>query len=100
MAPLPTYLGTRYLVTWTDGFGTTSASVKGQYVTTSGTPEGSEFILFSPAPSGVVPWSGRVIVGGGVNLAITNWGIPNVTNPFNFDLYTNADVMGAIITTP
>jgi hypothetical protein len=100
MFPLPTYLGTKYLVTWTDGFGTTSASVKGIYITTSGTSEGSEFTLFSPASSGAVPWLGMVFTGGGVNLAVTDWGIPDMTDPFSVDLYTSADVMGSIITTP
>jgi len=100
MFPGPTYLGTKYLVTWTDGFGTTSASIKGIYVTTSGTVEGSEFTLFSPSSTGAVPWAGGVFTGGGVNLAITNWGIPNMTDPYNMDIYTSEDVMGAIITTP
>jgi hypothetical protein len=100
MFPLPTYLGTKYLVTWIDGFGTTSASVKGIYVTVSGTVEGSEFTLFSPSPTGAVPWLGMVFTGGGVNLAITDWGIPNAADPYNFDLYTSADVMGSIITAP
>jgi len=98
--PEPTYLGAKYLVTWTEGFGTTSASVKGIYITTSGTSEGSEFTLFSPALSGAVPWLGIVFTGGGVNLAVTDWGIPDMTDPFDVDLYTSADVMGAIITTP
>jgi hypothetical protein len=100
MVPLPTYLGTKYLVTWTDGFGTTSANVKGIYITTSGTSEGSEFTLFSPASSGAVPWLGMVFTGGGVNLAVTDWGIPNMTDPYDVDIYTSADVMSAIITTP
>lgn len=98
--PLPAYLGTKYLVTWTDGMGTTSASVKGQYVTTSGAVSGSEFTLFSPDASGAVPWLGMVFTGGGVNLAVMDQGIPDPTNPANIDLYTNADVMGSIITTP
>jgi hypothetical protein len=98
--PMPAYLGNNYLVTWTDGFGTTSASIKGIYVTASGTVEGSEFTLFSPSPTGAVPWVGWVFTGGGVNLAITNWGIANMTDPYNMDIYTSEDVMGAIITTP
>lgn len=98
--PLPAYLGTKYLVTWTDGMGTASASVKGQYVTTSGAVSGSEFTLFSPASSGTVPYIGFVLSGGGANLSITNWGIPSTIDPSNFDLYTSQDVMGSIITFP
>ena len=92
--------GTNYLVTWTDGFGTTSASLKGQYVTPLGTVEGSEFTLFSPTSSGVVPWFGRVFTGGGVSLAVTNLGVANATDPWNMKLYTSADVMGTMITLP
>jgi hypothetical protein len=98
--PLPVYLGTQYLVTWTDGMGTASASLKGQYVTTSGAVSGAEFTLLSPAASGAVPWLGMVFTGGGVNLAVMDQGIPDPTNPANIDLYTNADVMGSIITLP
>ena len=98
--PMPVYLGNNYLVTWTDGFGTTSASIKGIYVTASGTVEGSEFTLFSPSQTGAVPWVGCVFTGGGVNLAITNWSIPNMTDPYDMDIFTSEDVMGAIITTP
>lgn len=100
MLPYPTYLGTQYLVTWSDRMGTSSASVKGQYVTTSGAVSGSEFTLFSPVASGALPYLGVVVTGGGVNLAITNWGIPDATDPSNMDLTTSADVMGSIITLP
>lgn len=98
--PIVTFDGTKYLVNWTDGFGSSSASVKGHYVTTSGAVSGSEFTLFSPGLSGSAPWLGKVYVGGGVNLAVTNWGIPDVTNPYSPDLNTSADVMGSIITFP
>lgn len=100
MFPSPNYLGTQYLVTWSDGMGTTSASVKGQFVTTSGAVSGTEFTLFSPAASGALPYFGVVVTGGGVNLAITEWGIPDATDTSNMDLTTSADVMGSIVTFP
>ncbi|MCX7171374.1 MAG: fibronectin type III domain-containing protein, partial [Proteobacteria bacterium] len=96
--PAPVYLGTKYLITWTNGYGTTSASVRGQYVTTSGTLDGSEFTLFSPSSTGAVPFFGRVYTGGGVNLAVSNWGIPDPTDPTDMDIYTSTDVMGSFIT--
>lgn len=99
--PAPTYLGSQYLVTWTDNFGTPAATtVKGIYVTTAGALSGSEFNLFTPAASGALPWLGLVFSGGGVNLVITNWGIPNLTNPYDVDAYTSAEVTGALITIP
>jgi hypothetical protein len=94
--PSPSYLGSQYLVTWTD-WGANSASVKGQYVTTSGAVSGAEFTLFAKGALGAVPWLGMVYSGGGVNLAVTDWGIPDPTDPSNMDLYTNADVTGTIL---
>lgn len=95
--PLPVYLGTQYVVTWTDGMGTASSYVKGQYVSTTGAASGAEFTLFSPASSGAIPWLGMVYAGGGANLTVSNWGIPDAIAPGNMDLYTSADVMGSIL---
>ncbi|MDD5177284.1 MAG: fibronectin type III domain-containing protein [Sterolibacterium sp.] len=98
--PVPVYLGTKYFVTWTTGFGTTSASVKGQYVTTSGALDGSELSLFSQSSPGSAPWLGLAYTGGGVTLVVTNWGIPDPTDPYHLDIYTGADVMGSMLTVP
>ena len=95
--PLPTYLGSQYIVTWTDAMGTTSSSVKGQYVSTAGAVTGAEFTLFSPTAAGVAPWLGMALAGGGASLIVSNWGIPDATAPDNMDLYSSADVMGSIL---
>ena len=86
--PMPNYVGSKYLVTWTDRLAPLSASIKGQYVATTGAVAGSEFALFSPAASGAVPWIGVVLTGGGASLAVASYGIPS------------ADVMGSILTVP
>jgi len=88
---MPNYLGTKYLVTWTDGSATASTNVKGQYVTSSGALEGAEFTLFSPAASGAVPWLGTVFNGGGANLAVTSW---------DSSSGVGADVTGSLLTIP
>jgi hypothetical protein len=94
---IPAYVGNQYLVTWTDGIGTASSNVKGQYVTTTGAVSGAEFTLYSSAPSGALPWLGLVFSGGGATLAVSDWGIPDPIAPGNIDLYSGADVLGSIL---
>lgn len=95
--PVPTYVGTQYIVTWTDAMGTTSPYVKGQLVATTGEVSGSEFTLLSPPQSGVVPWLGMVFTGDGANLMVSNWGVPDQTEPDNMDLYSGKNVMGSLL---
>lgn len=89
--------GTKYLATWIESFGTPTTSVKGGYFDTSGGPIGSELNLFSAGTNGVVPWYVTPIVNGTNYFMIVNKGIPG-TDPFNIDVYTSADVFGALIT--
>ncbi len=42
---IPVYDGTNYLVSWTEGLMTSSASINGQYFDTSGNPVGSSFVI-------------------------------------------------------
>ena len=94
---VPAYLGSQYLVTWTEGFFAGSSNVKGQYVTTAGAVSGAEFTPYSPASSGAIPWVGLVFAGGGVGLLVSDWSIPDPTALGNVDLYSGADVLGSIV---
>lgn len=95
--PVPVYLGTKYLVTWRDGYGTISPNIKGQYVSTSGALDGAEFTLFSAPSSGAVPWGNLVFTGGGVTLAVTDWATPDAIDSSTYS-YTSTDVTGSILT--
>jgi N-acetylneuraminic acid mutarotase len=87
--------GTNYLVTWTEGFGSTEAMVKGRFFDKSGGPVGSEFTLFSPS-GGRVPWLASTIFDGSKYFSVINRGTPG-TDPTDVDAYTNQDVYGAFI---
>jgi hypothetical protein len=91
--PLPVFNGTNYLVTWTEGFGSTEATVKGRFFDKSGGPVGSEFALFSPS-GGRVPWVAFTIFDGSKYFSVITRGTPG-TDPNNVDTYTNQDVYGA-----
>jgi len=88
--------GSRYLVTWTENFGSEGTSAKGRYFDTSGAPVGSEQILFSAASDGSIPWLAKPFVNGSNYFTIVNRGIPG-SDPFNFNAYTIADVYGKIL---
>jgi len=95
---VPVFNGINYLVTWTEGFGSTSATVKGRFFDKSGDPVGSEFTLFSPS-GGRVPWFASTLFNGSEYFSIINRGTPG-TDPTDLDNYTNQDVYGAFISPP
>jgi len=90
------FVGTNYLVSWTDGWGTTSPSTKGLKLDASGNTIGSEFTLFSAADDGSIPWLAVPFVSGSNYFTIVNRGIPGI-DPFNIMEYTNANVYGKVI---
>ena len=92
---LSVFNGTNYLVTWTEGFGSTEATVKGRFFDKSGGPVGSEFALFSPS-GGRVPWAVFTLFDGSKYFSVINRGTPGI-DPYNEDAYTNEDVFGAFI---
>ena len=92
----PVFNGTNYLVTWTEGFGSTEATVKGRFFDKSGGPVGSEFALFSPS-GGRVPWAAFTIFDGSKYFSVINRGTPGI-DPYDVDAYTNQDVFGAFFT--
>jgi len=92
--PLPVFNGTNYLVTWTEGFGSTEATVKGRFFDKSGGPVGSEFALFSPS-GGRMPWLAFTIFDGSKYFSVINRGTPGI-DPTDEDTYTNQDVFGAL----
>ena len=49
------WLGSQYLVTWTEDFEGFAATIKGRYFGQSGAPLGDEFTLFSKSSNGTVP---------------------------------------------
>jgi hypothetical protein len=87
--------GTNYLVTWTEGFGSTSATIKGRFFDKSGDPVGSEFTLFSPS-GGRVAWVASTIFDGSKYFSVIDRGTPG-TDPYDVNTYTNQDVYGAFI---
>ena len=93
--PSPVFNGTNYLVTWTEGFGSTEATVKGRFFDKSGGPVGSEFALFSPS-GGRVPWAAFTLFDGSKYFSVINRGTPGI-DPYDEDAYTNQDVYGAFI---
>jgi len=81
--PYPTFNGTNYLVGWTEGFQTTSATIKGRFFNKSGGPVGSEFTLFSPSGAGALLYGSPPIFDGSKYfMAITR-----VTPTDNQDVY-------------
>lgn len=89
--------GTRYLVTWTENFGSPTTTIKGRYFSTTGAPVGSEMTLFTTASDGRIPWAAIPLVNGTNYFTIVNRGIPG-TNLFDFDAYTSQDVTGVFLT--
>ncbi|MBK5275658.1 MAG: hypothetical protein JJE30_11475 [Desulfuromonadales bacterium] len=89
--------GTKYLVTWTENWGTPTTGVKGGYFDTSGAPIGSALNLFSTENNGRQPWFAIPHVNGTKYFMIVNRGVPG-TDPFNVNAYTSQDVLGAFIT--
>ncbi len=90
----------RYLVTWTDNFGTTMAGVKGTSIDPAGIPLGAEFTLFVPTSDGRVPWLGYALPpteSRASYLAVVNRGVPGA-DPTEIMAYTKEDVFGAFIT--
>ena len=87
--------GTNYLVTWTEGFGTTTTTVKGLNIDASGSPVGSEFTLFSPIGDGRTPWLAVPMWNGTNYFTIVNRGTPGA-DPTDINAYTNQDVYGTI----
>jgi hypothetical protein len=94
--PGPTWNGTRYLVTWTENFGSPTTIRKGRYFDTSGTPVGSEQTLLTATSEGSIPMFAIPIPNGTNYLAIVTRGIPG-TNPYDFDAYTEVNVYGKFI---
>jgi hypothetical protein len=84
----------RYLVTWTENFGTDSAIVKARYFTASGSTLGNEFVLFSKSDDGLIPLFAAVVPTTTGYLALVNRGITGT----NFDDMAK-DVYGAFIST-
>jgi len=93
--PIPVYNGINYLITWTEGFGSTEATIKGRFFDKSGSPVGSELTLFSPSDNRV-PWLAAAISDGSRYFAFVNRGTPGA-DPEDIDTYTNQDVFGAFI---
>jgi len=91
-----TWNGTKYLVTWTENFGSPETSVKGRSFDASGAPVGSEQTLFSAADDGSIPWLAAPFVNGSNYFAVVNRGIPGI-DPFNIEEYANANVYGKVI---
>ncbi len=88
--------GAKYLAGWLEGFGTLNVRTRFRYFDADGNPIGAEF---SPAPlsarsDGRMCWfASAPNLANGRLFTAANVGTPG-DPPGNFDLYTNADVMG------
>ena len=91
--PVPAFDGINYLITWTEEFGSTEATVKGKFFNKSGSPASSEFTLFSPSED-KVPWLAVPIFDGQKYFLLVNRGSPS-SDPSDMDTYTNQNVYGA-----
>ena len=85
--------GTNYLAGWTEGFGSTRATVKGRFFDQSGSPLGSEFTVFSPSGDRVALF-GPTLFDGSRYFSVVNRGTPG-SDPNDLNTYTNMDVFGA-----